>query len=463
MPRAHALRAVPALAAAAALLLGACSAPAAVPDPTRGAPQLTDPAATVPSTSTPSASPTEALSPNVPLYLVDVNTTDELGLNLPTGILAGVKGTIPGGEVPQPFRDALAQVDPTLTSDAFAAEAYDATVLAALAVAAAGSDAGRDMAAQLVPLTNGDDACTDYGECVGLLGEGASIAYEGRAGALRLSASGEPTRTTVGVYTFGSDNRLLPDVEYADVEIQPGKIAAADEAAVQAGAGDGVLTIGTLLPASGSLSFMRPAQLAGVQLAVRDIEAAGGIPGVDRIVVVDADSGDGSTEAASAALDGLIADDVDVVVGTGAMTTTGGVVPQAVKAGLLLLAPVNAALTPVTNAYDGLYWRMSPSGLAQGAFLGSLVAGDGHTRVAVIHSDDQYASSLAQVVASAIPQSGGTVVATADYEPTAVDFAAVVAKVKKAKPDAIVLIGFDESAKVVSELVQQGIGPNSAR
>ena len=38
----------------------------------------------------------------------------------------------------------------------------------------------------------------------------------------------------------------------------------------------------------------------------------------------------------------------------------------------------------------------------------------------------------------------------------------IVAKVKAAGPDAIVLIGFDESAQVIQELVKQGIGPNAA-
>ena len=47
------------------------------------------------------------------------------------------------------------------------------------------------------------------------------------------------------------------------------------------------------------------------------------------------------------------------------------------------------------------------------------------------------------------------------YDPTANNFSAEVSKIKAMDPDAIVLIGFDESAKVVSELVKQGIGPNS--
>ena len=47
------------------------------------------------------------------------------------------------------------------------------------------------------------------------------------------------------------------------------------------------------------------------------------------------------------------------------------------------------------------------------------------------------------------------------YDPTAQSFTAEVTEIAGLDPDAIVLIGFDESAKVVEELVKQGIGPNS--
>ena len=463
MSRPSAPRALLATAVGTALLAAACSGPAATDQAAGTTPRLTDPTTMVTAVpvESPSAAPT--LSPNVPLFLADINTTDDLGQTLPTGILAGVTGTIPGGSTPQPFRDALRQVDPALTSDAYAAEAYDAVVLAALGAAASKSDAGRDIAATLVALTNGDTECTDYAECLALVQNGTSIAYRGRSGPLHLSANGEPTEAVVGVYRFGADNRLQPDVDYTEVAVDPGTTTPAGKAAVQAGAGDGTLTIGSLLPQSGSLSFMRPAQLAGITLALQDIAAAGGVPGISKIATVDADSGDETATTAAAGLKSLLAKGVDVIVGMGATTTAGGVVPAAAQAGVLYLSPVNASLTPVTNRYDGLYWRMSPSGLAQGALLGTLAAKDGHSRVALIHSDDGYASSLAQQIASAVPQSGGTIVANVDYAPDAKDFAALVAKVKKADPQAIVLVGFGESSQVISELVKQGIGPNSAR
>ena len=55
--------------------------------------------------------------------------------------------------------------------------------------------------------------------------------------------------------------------------------------------GDGVLKVGTLLPTSGTFSFLAAAQAAGVAAAVTEINAAGGVNGED-VVVVGADSGE---------------------------------------------------------------------------------------------------------------------------------------------------------------------------
>ena len=54
-----------------------------------------------------------------------------------------------------------------------------------------------------------------------------------------------------------------------------------DDAAAVA-KGDGVLTIGSLLPSTGDLAFLGPPEFAGVDLAVKDINEAGGVLGKDR-------------------------------------------------------------------------------------------------------------------------------------------------------------------------------------
>jgi branched-chain amino acid transport system substrate-binding protein len=45
------------------------------------------------------------------------------------------------------------------------------------------------------------------------------------------------------------------------------------------------------------------------------------------------------------------------------------------------------------------------------------------------------------------------------YEPDAGTFDAEVAEIKGASPDAIVVIGFEESSKILRTLVENGIGP----
>ncbi len=45
--------------------------------------------------------------------------------------------------------------------------------------------------------------------------------------------------------------------------------------------GDGTLTVGQLLPQTGSLAFLGPPEFAGVDLAIKDINAAGGVLGKD--------------------------------------------------------------------------------------------------------------------------------------------------------------------------------------
>ncbi len=81
--------------------------------------------------------------------------------------------------------------------------------------------------------------------------------------------------------------------------------------------GDGTLTIGNLLPPTGDLAFLGPPEFAGVDLAVEEINAAGGVLGKD-VVNINADSGDGTPDIAGAEVDKLLNQDVDAIIGAAA-------------------------------------------------------------------------------------------------------------------------------------------------
>jgi len=78
--------------------------------------------------------------------------------------------------------------------------------------------------------------------------------------------------------------------------------------------GDGVLRIGTLIPTSGAFAFLGPAQVAGVEVAVREINEAGGVGGVP-VEVFHRDSGEAGNQIAEASFADLVAKGVDVVIG----------------------------------------------------------------------------------------------------------------------------------------------------
>ena len=461
MKRTTALTSV-AVLSVASLGLAACSSSSSSSESSAAAPASSAAASAPAASEAAPASSAAAAAAGIPLYLVDGNTGNALGEKLPTGTLNGVKGTIPGAENTQDFKDALLAVDPKLIDYAYAPESYDAVVLTALAAAAAKSDAGVDMAKQMVKITNGTEVCNDYAGCLELLGQGKDIDYNGRSGAVNFWDAGDPTSASVGVYQFGPDNKLLPDVTYQQGEIVPDGEANPIDGKPQDGANDGVFKIGTFLPVTGNLAFLGPPEVAGVKLAIKDIEAAGGIPGFKKIVLEEGDSGDTSTNTGQQTVKRLLPLGIDVLVGAASSGSSLSVLDQVTNAGVLMISPANTSPELTTAADHGLYWRTAPSDVLQGAFLGSLILQDGYTKVAILSLQDSYGDGLNANVTKAITEGGGEVVASVVYDPKATDFAADVAKIKAAGPEAIVLIGFDESAQIIQELVKQGIGPNAA-
>jgi len=74
------------------------------------------------------------------------------------------------------------------------------------------------------------------------------------------------------------------------------------------------LKVGSLLPQTGDLAILGPPEFAGVDLAVQEINAAGGVLGsnIEHIV---GDSGDTSTNIASQTVDSHIAAGASVIFG----------------------------------------------------------------------------------------------------------------------------------------------------
>jgi ABC-type branched-chain amino acid transport systems, periplasmic component len=87
------------------------------------------------------------------------------------------------------------------------------------------------------------------------------------------------------------------------------------------------LIIGTLLPATGDLAFLGPPEYAGVDLAVEEVNAGGGVLG-QPIINEFGDSGDTKTDLASQTVDSHISKGVQVIIGAAASGVTANVLEK---------------------------------------------------------------------------------------------------------------------------------------
>lgn len=213
------------------------------------------------------------------------------------------------------------------------------------------------------------------------------------------------------------------------------------------------LSIGTVLPQTGALAYLGPPEEAGVGLAVAEVNAA------DLGVTIDVDygdSGDPDNKAFETTVPRLLQSGVSAIVGAASSGVTKLFLDQAVGAGVITFSPANTS--PDFTEWDdnGLYWRTAPSDLLQGEVLANVIAEDGHANLGIIYLNDAYGSGLEASLTENFEGTGGSVVASQSYNANDTSFDAQVSAVLAAAPDAIAVIGFEETATIVPAFVQSG-------
>ena len=222
------------------------------------------------------------------------------------------------------------------------------------------------------------------------------------------------------------------------------------------------LKIGTLLPATGSLAYLGPPEFAGVDLAVKEIDAAGGVLG-QPVVNEYGDSGDTETDIASQTVDSHLQKGVQAIIGAASSGVTFTVIDKITSNGVLQISPANTAPSLTDYPDNGLYFRTAPSDALQGAVQASNALDNGFTSGASIARKDPYGEGLQNAFVAEFEAGGGTITESLTYDPTAASFEAEVAKIAATNPEFVQVVGFDESVKLIQEMIKQGIGPQDVQ
>ncbi|QEE60659.1 amino acid ABC transporter substrate-binding protein [Salinibacterium sp. dk2585] len=218
----------------------------------------------------------------------------------------------------------------------------------------------------------------------------------------------------------------------AEVAVTP---APSPRPSAPAASGDGVLRIGTLLPTSGETAFLSPAQVAGVELAVREINEAGGVLGAP-VEVFHRNSGDATTETLEASYAQLVEHGVDVIVGPSSSVLAERLLPLTAADGIAVISP-SATASALSDLDDsGLLLRTSPPVSLQGRALAQLLTDDGAETVATVTFDDTESAAVTSVLSEAMGDGSVTFAETFAGD---TDAAAFAARVAESGVDAVVL------------------------
>lgn len=208
--------------------------------------------------------------------------------------------------------------------------------------------------------------------------------------------------------------------------------------------------IGTVLPETGGLAFLGPPQTEGAALAAEDLAAAGA-----NVRVITGDSGtDGAV--AQETVGRLLGEGAHAIVGAAASGVSQDIIQTLFDNRIPQCSGSNTspAFTGQENAT--YYFRTVPPDEAVSPIIADVVAGAGHTNVAIVARADDYGNALAGLVAGEL-DGLGVANTTVSYDPENVASDSVVGQVGDAGADAVVIIGFDETFPIIQAALEAGV------
>lgn len=221
-----------------------------------------------------------------------------------------------------------------------------------------------------------------------------------------------------------------------------------------------VLELGHLAPQSGPFATMVKSVTTPVEMALEEINAAGGVNGAPvKLAVRD----DGADQAiAAAALDQLLeSDKVDVVLGPSSSAATLAILDKVKTSGVLTCGGSATAAALSTADSGGYFFRTAPPDGFQGPALAEVMLKDGRSKPAIIARNDSYGAGLGRSVSDSLIKGGAQVSGgVITYDPAGTSFEAEVQRVVDAAPDSVVVLGFpDDGAKIIKAMVAKNVGP----
>ena len=217
------------------------------------------------------------------------------------------------------------------------------------------------------------------------------------------------------------------------------------------GLGDETIKLGVAGAHSGDLASYGLPTVKAAKIVVAEINQKGGINGKQVELLIEDDVC--KPEVATNTATKLISQGVDIVLGHICSGATKAALPLYKNAGIVVMSP--SATTPSltqSGAYPNFFRTIAADDAQAKNQVDFAINHLGAKSIAVIHDKGDYGKGLAEFAKTFIEQSNTAKVAL--YEgvtPGAVDYSAIVQKIKRSKADVVIFGGYHpEASKIVS-------------
>ncbi len=191
---------------------------------------------------------------------------------------------------------------------------------------------------------------------------------------------------------------------------------------------DGTIRLGATFPLTGEVASYGQKAKRGIELAVEEINAKGGVLG--RKVEVDfQDDRHDKKEAVSIITKFATIDKVPVVFGSAGSSVTLAIAPVANRNKVVLVSPISSSAKLSTDG-GAFFFRTVPTDDLQAEILANWVYESGARNVAIVYTNNSWGKPLTDGFQAKFTKLGGKVLLTEGVTESSTDFRTIIAKIK---------------------------------
>ena len=203
-------------------------------------------------------------------------------------------------------------------------------------------------------------------------------------------------------------------------------------AATKDSAEAGPIKIGFIGPLTGDVVTLGTASKTAVEIAVKEINDAGGVDG-RQVEVIYEDGKCAPTSAASASQKLIAVDKVSAIIGGLCSGETGSFVKNAMDSKIITMSYCSSA--PTLTGSGKYFFRNYPSDAYAGDFIAEHLYNKGARKVAVLYPVSDYGTGIKDAFVKKFESLGGTISLVEGAQQSSRDYKTSLAKIKAANAD----------------------------